>query len=67
MLNDKLQLVLHDQIAATKTKIISTVVDLLAASRIEQEKLLLETLINKLGDPDYQVASKVVHETKKLR
>jgi len=61
-----IQLVLHDQIAATKTKMISTIVDLLAASKVEQEKHLIEILINKLGDPDYQVASKVVHETKKI-
>jgi hypothetical protein len=37
---------------------------LLAHNHFEQQKIILEVVINKLGDPDYQVASRIIYLTK---
>lgn len=47
----------HDSVLATKTKALTTAHELLC-NRPEQEKALLMHVVNKLGDPDYKMASK---------
>lgn len=47
----------HDSVLATKTKALTTAHELLC-NRPEQEKALLMHVVNKLGDPEYKVASK---------
>ncbi|KAI5090753.1 CCAAT/enhancer-binding protein zeta [Silurus meridionalis] len=47
----------HDSVPATKTKALTTAHELLC-NRPEQEKALLMHVVNKLGDPDYKIASK---------
>jgi hypothetical protein len=44
----------------------ATIADLLIANKYEQEKYLIEILANKLGDPDHEVASKILYQLKKL-
>lgn len=56
----------QDTVAVTKIKLVSTIMDLIGSDKKEQEKQLIEIVVNKLGDPDYKVASKVVYETNKL-
>jgi hypothetical protein len=58
--------VFQDTIAATKIKLSATITDLLIANRCEQEKYLIEILTNKLGDPDHEVAAKILYQLKKL-
>ncbi len=41
-----------------------TLFDLIRANQHEQEKLIVEMIVNKLGDPDYQVAAKIVYNVK---
>ena len=57
---------MKDQTANSKLKLISTLFDMLLAGKVEQETFILEILINKLGDPDFQIATKVMHEIKKF-
>ncbi|KAF5894166.1 CCAAT/enhancer-binding protein zeta, partial [Clarias magur] len=47
----------HDTVLATKIKSLTTAHELLC-NRPEQEKALLMLVVNKLGDPEYKVASK---------
>ncbi|MCI4389622.1 hypothetical protein PGIGA_G00100230 [Pangasianodon gigas] len=47
----------HDSVLATKTKALTTAHELLC-NRPEQEKALLMHVVNKLGDPEYKIASK---------
>ncbi|XP_062857795.1 CCAAT/enhancer-binding protein zeta [Trichomycterus rosablanca] len=47
----------HDSVLATKTKALTTAHELLC-NRPEQEKALLCHVVNKLGDPEYKIASK---------
>ena len=51
----------QDTLAATKTKVAATIFELVAANPNEQQKVLFEMLVNKLGDPDYKVASQIVY------
>lgn len=55
----------YDTVEAVKAKSISTMYELLV-NKPELEQKLLSQLVNKLGDPDYKVASKVVHWLKNL-
>ncbi|XP_072542967.1 CCAAT/enhancer-binding protein zeta [Salminus brasiliensis] len=47
----------HDSVLANKTKALTTAHELLC-NQPEQEKALLAHIVNKLGDPEYKVASK---------
>lgn len=47
----------HDTVLANKNKALTTAHELLC-NRPEQEKVLLAQVVNKLGDPEYKVASK---------
>ncbi|KAJ8270964.1 hypothetical protein GJAV_G00121250 [Gymnothorax javanicus] len=47
----------HDTVLATKTRALTTAHELLC-SRPEQERALLAQVVNKLGDPEYKMASK---------
>lgn len=49
--------VAHDTVQATKTRALTTAHELLC-SRPEQERALLIQVVNKLGDPEFKVASK---------
>jgi len=57
---DLIQQIAHDPIAAIRFKAVATLQRLLA-QRPEQEKRLLELLVDKLGDPDSTVAAKTLH------
>uniref|UniRef100_M3ZZ86 CCAAT/enhancer-binding protein zeta n=1 Tax=Xiphophorus maculatus TaxID=8083 RepID=M3ZZ86_XIPMA len=50
----------HDTVGATKVKALTTAHELLS-SRPEQERALLVQVVNKLGDPDYKMATKAAH------
>ena len=41
-----------------------TLFDLIRANQHEQEKFIVEMIVNKLGDPDYQVSAKIVYNVK---
>jgi ribosome biogenesis protein MAK21 len=56
-----LQEVFQDTLETTKNKVAGTLFDLITSNSFEQQKLLYEMLVNKLGDPDYKVASKIVY------
>ncbi|CAD5120512.1 DgyrCDS9078 [Dimorphilus gyrociliatus] len=56
---------LNDQISGTKQKALGTVSELLV-KKPEQEKQLLALMVNKLGDPDYKVASKACYYLTRL-
>ncbi|KAK2168406.1 hypothetical protein LSH36_17g12003 [Paralvinella palmiformis] len=60
-----LETLCHDNVRAAKQKALTTVFILLA-SKPEQEKKLLSILTNKLGDPDYKIASNAAHLLKGL-
>lgn len=60
-----LETLCHDSVRAAKQKALTTVFVLLA-SKPEQEKKLLSILTNKLGDPDYKIASNAAHLLKSL-
>nr|XP_015210566.1 PREDICTED: CCAAT/enhancer-binding protein zeta [Lepisosteus oculatus] len=47
----------HDTVMATKARALTTAHELLC-SRPEQEKALLNQVVNKLGDPEYKTAAK---------
>ncbi|XP_051510656.1 CCAAT/enhancer-binding protein zeta isoform X2 [Myxocyprinus asiaticus] len=47
----------HDTVQATKMRALATTYELLC-NRPEQEKALLIQIVNKLGDPEYKIASK---------
>ncbi|KAI1897384.1 hypothetical protein AGOR_G00082750 [Albula goreensis] len=47
----------HDTVTATKAKALTTAHELLC-SRPEQERALLVQVVNKLGDPEYKMATK---------
>ncbi|XP_063079230.1 CCAAT/enhancer-binding protein zeta isoform X2 [Engraulis encrasicolus] len=52
--------VAHDTVQATKTRALTTAHELLC-NRPEQERALLVQVVNKLGDPEFKVASKASH------
>ncbi|KAM9316709.1 CCAAT/enhancer-binding protein zeta [Gastrophryne carolinensis] len=52
-----LEVLTHDNLIATKTKALNVIHELLC-SKPEEEKTLLTLLVNKLGDPQYKVATK---------
>ncbi|XP_058469988.1 CCAAT/enhancer-binding protein zeta isoform X2 [Solea solea] len=52
--------VAHDTVAATKAKALATAHELLCG-RPEQEKALLNQVVNKLGDPEYKTAAKATY------
>ncbi|KAA0708953.1 CCAAT/enhancer-binding protein zeta CCAAT-box-binding transcription factor [Triplophysa tibetana] len=55
-----LDILAHDTVNATKMRALITAFELLC-DRQEQEKALLAQIVNKLGDPDYKMASKAVY------
>lgn len=59
-----LQLVFQDTLATTKYKVTHTLFELIAFNPFEQMRTILETLINKLGDPEYKVASRIIYDVK---
>ena len=59
-----LKLVFQDTLANTKFKVASVFFELINANQHEQHRLILETVVNKLGDPDYHVASRIIYMTK---
>lgn len=52
-----LDMLTHDNLIATKAKALNVVSELLC-NKPEEEKTLLSLLVNKLGDPQYRVATK---------
>ena len=56
---------LADNLVESRKQALNVNFDLLRSTP-EQEGILLEMLVNKLGDPDYKVAAKVVHLLDKL-
>ncbi|XP_068087919.1 CCAAT/enhancer-binding protein zeta [Hyperolius riggenbachi] len=52
-----LETLTHDNLMATKAKALNVVHELLC-SKPEEEKTLLTLLVNKLGDPQYRIATK---------
>lgn len=50
----------HDTVQATKIRALTTAFELLC-NRQEQEKALLIQVVNKLGDPEYKIASKATY------
>lgn len=54
----------QDNLAVTKYKVASTLFELVSDGRSEQQKIILEVVINKLGDPDHQVSSKIIYLVK---
>lgn len=50
----------HDTVQTTKMRSLVTAYELLC-NQPEQEKLLLVQIVNKLGDPEYKIASKASH------
>ncbi|KAF4099089.1 hypothetical protein G5714_019215 [Onychostoma macrolepis] len=50
----------HDTVQATKMRSLATAYELLC-SKPEQEKMLLVQVVNKLGDPEFKIASKASH------
>jgi ribosome biogenesis protein MAK21 len=59
-----LQGVFNDNLVTTKFKVATTLFELIETNSFEQYRIILESLINKLGDPDYQVASRIIYLTK---
>ncbi|CAF1015084.1 unnamed protein product [Adineta steineri] len=57
---DLLQQIAHDPIGPIRTKAVS-MLERLLSQRPEQEKRLLELIVDKLGDPDSNVAAKTLH------
>ncbi|CAF1013413.1 unnamed protein product [Adineta ricciae] len=57
---DLIQQIAHDPIGQIRTKAVS-MLERLLSQRPEQEKRLLELIVDKLGDPDSIVASKTLH------
>ncbi|KAL3875114.1 hypothetical protein ACJMK2_038048 [Sinanodonta woodiana] len=60
-----LEAISHDTVLATKQKALNIIYQLLV-NKPEKEKELLTVLINKVGDPDYKLASKTSHLLTKL-
>jgi hypothetical protein len=56
-----------NNLPVVKFKIASVMFDIIASKPYEQFNLLLETIVNKLGDPDYQVSSKILYYMKNHR
>ncbi|XP_067240807.1 CCAAT/enhancer-binding protein zeta isoform X2 [Chanodichthys erythropterus] len=50
----------HDTVQTTKMRSLLTAYELLC-NQPEQEKMLLVQIVNKLGDPEYKIASKASH------
>lgn len=61
-----LKAALQDNLATTKFKVCSILCELIKWNPFEQSRYVLEVVINKLGDPDYQVASRVLFNLKNL-
>ncbi|UJR23294.1 hypothetical protein I4U23_026310 [Adineta vaga] len=57
---DLLQQIAHDPIGPIRIKAVS-MLERLLSQRPEQEKRLLELIVDKLGDPDSNVAAKTLH------
>ncbi|XP_063959012.1 CCAAT/enhancer-binding protein zeta-like isoform X2 [Lytechinus pictus] len=62
---DLIEKMLQDTVSAIKAKALSCCYELIV-NRPEEEKRLLRLIVNKVGDPDYKVASKAVHWLQKL-
>lgn len=60
-----LQVATHDTLLATKSVALNAIFNLLS-SKPEQEQLLLSYFVNKVGDPNYKLASKAGHLLTKL-
>ncbi|KAK3593430.1 hypothetical protein CHS0354_020192 [Potamilus streckersoni] len=60
-----LEAISHDTVLTTKQKTLNIIYQLLV-NKPEREKELLTMLINKVGDPDYKLASKTSHLLTKL-
>jgi hypothetical protein len=56
-----------NNLPVVKFKIASVMFDIIASRPYEQFNLLLETIVNKLGDPDYEVSSKILYYMKNHR
>ena len=52
----------QDPVATTKFKAASTLFALITANQAENHKFVIEVLVNKLGDPDYKVASRIIYD-----
>ncbi|CAG2188387.1 CEBPZ [Mytilus edulis] len=59
------QLMSHDTLLPTKQKALGIIFDLLVG-KPEQEKVLLNLLVNKVGDPNYKLASKTAYLLRRL-
>lgn len=59
-----IQTVYKDTLATTKFKVTTTLFDLITANPYEQLRVILETIVNKLGDPEYKVASRIIYDIK---
>ncbi|XP_041037850.1 CCAAT/enhancer-binding protein zeta [Carcharodon carcharias] len=60
-----LETLAHDTVQATKARALATVHEILC-NKPEQEKALLTQLVNKLGDPQYKLATKASYLLKTL-
>lgn len=60
------KLVFQDSLATTKFKVSTVLTDLLIVNHQEQQKVILDTVVNKLGDPDHQVSSRIIYQVKNL-
>ena len=56
--------VYQDTLATTKFKVTTTLFDLITSNPHEQLRHILETVVNKLGDPEYKVASRIIYDIK---
>lgn len=54
----------QDNLATTKFKVTGTLFELIVANPFEQVRAILETIINKLGDPEYKIASRIIYDIK---
>ncbi len=59
-----LQDVFQDTLATSKFKATHTLFELIVSNPYEQIRTILEMLINKLGDPEYKVASRIIYDVK---
>ncbi|VDI28213.1 ribosome biogenesis protein MAK21 [Mytilus galloprovincialis] len=60
-----IELMSHDTLLPTKQKALGIIFDLLVG-KPEQEKVLLNLLVNKVGDPNYKLASKTAYLLRRL-
>lgn len=53
-----------DTLITSKFKVTHTLFELIKWNPYEQARTILESIINKLGDPDYKVASRIIYDIK---